>query len=1237
MKIFSYLLILVFLPIFTLAQTLEQKNIITQNYNKSTLLNFAKEMKSKATLEKQEALTMARQKGWVVSKEEDGAYIELMRISEEGTPIYFTTTNVNASRSTRAYTMNSGGMLGLNLNGNNLAAHVWDAGLARATHQEYDGAGGYNRFSVGDGSSALHWHSAHVMGTIIASGQVAAAKGMAPYANGIGYDWNSDVSEATTAASGGMLLSNHSYGWIASSIPDWYFGAYHSESRSWDVVMYNAPYYLMVTSAGNDGDDNTSNGNPLNGNSYYDKLSGQATAKNNLVVANAQDASINSNGDLNVVYINSGSSEGPTDDLRIKPDIAGNGTSLYSTFEGSNSDYGYLTGTSMASPNVTGTLLLLQEHYHNIHGNYMRAATLKGLALHTADDAGPSGPDAVWGWGLMNGKDAANAISQDGVESLVDELSLSQGNTYTVDVTADGSIPLEVSICWTDPPGTANSGSPNNTTPVLVNDLDLRVTKGGTTYYPYRLTSITSNGVGDNDVDPFEKVIINGASGVYTITVSHEGSLYSGNQAFSLIVTGKDISVCNPIVPTGLAASGITGDQATLSWNNVPGSTYTLRYKTIAGSTWTVVPASTESHTISGLSLNTQYEAQVRSVCPDGSTSSYSASVIFTTEAVTSSSSTYTLQDIPTDFNFTSAGGSSSCPGGMNVSVPVGATITGVDVSYTMTTANDGWKSEQRSQLRCLSTGGTNESTLYAGSGNIGGTQAYSRTALTIANGVNSNGNVYFELHTGRTWGGSGCNTTYNRVDNNTWTVTVYYIPAPAFPVAAFSANILTPTIGQTVSFTDASTNSPTSWSWSFSPNTVTYVGGTSSSSQNPQLVFNALGDYTVSLQVTNPAGSDTEVKTNYISVVECSPCVSTSNDATMEWISNVTFNTINNSVNTTNGYEDFTSLSTSISLGNTYELSVGADMSGPYDEYVWAFIDWNDDCDFEDAGEAYNLGVINGAGIISQNITVPLDAVLGNTVMRISLKYNGSPTACETFDYGQVEDYSLEILGYTIVQEVDITAYLEGPFNGTDMNTDLNSSLPLSQPFGLAPWNYSGTESVAAIPNANIVDWVLIDVRDATSVNLANSSTSVERQAAFLRNDGRVVDLAGNPILNFNATIDNSLFIAVFQRNHIPVITASSPTESGGIYSYNFTTASSKAYGGSLAHKMIGSGKWGMFSGNGNADATIDMNDNTIWSNKAAKQGYFYGDYNLDTQVDNKDKNDAWEPNKGANSYVPE
>lgn len=133
--------------------------------------------------------------------------------------------------------------------------------------------------------------------------------------------------------------------------------------------------------------------------------------------------------------------------------------------------------------------------------------------------------------------------------------------------------------------------------------------------------------------------------------------------------------------------------------------------------------------------------------------------------------------DIPTTFN-TSPNTSTPAgqPGVLTVTIPLGAVITGVDVEYKMTAQGGAWMSEQRSYIRCVSEGGVAEAQITNGpASNSAGTHTYNRTGLSIANGVQGGGEVTFELHPFRTWGGSGTNTQYGFVNNNSWKVIVHY------------------------------------------------------------------------------------------------------------------------------------------------------------------------------------------------------------------------------------------------------------------------------------------------------------------------------------------------------------------------------------------------------------------------------------------------------------------------------
>lgn len=221
----------------------------------------------------------------------------------------------------------------------------------------------------------------------------------------------------------------------------------------------------------------------------------------------------------------------------------------------------------------------------------------------------------------------------------------------------------------------------------------------------------------------------------------------------------------------------------------------------------------------------------------------------------------------------------------------------------------------------------------------------------------------------------------------------------------------------------------------------------------------------------------------------------------------------------------------------------------------------------------------------------------------------------------------------------LDLKAYLEGAYNGSDMNTHLNpGDLPLNQPYNTPPWNYNGTESVVSIPNDSIVDWVMVELRDAPSSSQATGSTIIEQRAVFIIKNGKIADLDGTNIPRFNVAVNDSLYVIIWHRNHLGIMSANSVTKASGVYTYNFTTGAGQAYGGANGHKEIASGVWGMFGGDGNGDGNINTNDKTnVWSVQAGTDGYISGDFNMDGMVQNQDKNDVWVGSNGNTSQVPE
>ncbi len=532
-------------------------------------------------------LALAKQKGWPLTiTGRNGKHAVLTGVDQGGYPLYITVFDNTISAATiRTDQLWPGGSTGLNLSGSsaNMKGRIgiWDEGEVRATHVELTG-----RVVQKDNATNISDHSTHVAGTLIASGVNPVAKGMSFGAQQLlAYDFNNDASEMITAAgaANNMIVSNHSYGRIAGwflntdennrwefygksgDTADYKFGYYSSNVQLWDSIAYNAPYYLIVMAAGNNhGENGPPVGSPywrfnaagvmsaagnrpagISFNDGYDVIPEYVTSKNTVGVGAVYPipGGYTKPSDVVLAYF---SNWGPTDDGRIKPDFVADGVNVLSSFGSSDNAYGIADGTSMASPAAAGSSFLLQEYYSKQHaGAFMRSATLKGLLIHTSDEAGLyPGPDYQFGWGLLNLKKAASVITSNNTDQLIQENNLLNGGTYSLPVVASGKGVLSATICWTDPKGAVdNTNVLNNPAKKLINDLDLRITDGTNTYMPWILSRTNPSAAattGDNSIDNVENIVVSIATPgkSYTLKVTHKGTLARGQQAYSLIVSG---------------------------------------------------------------------------------------------------------------------------------------------------------------------------------------------------------------------------------------------------------------------------------------------------------------------------------------------------------------------------------------------------------------------------------------------------------------------------------------------------------------------------------------------------------------------------------------------------------------------------------------------------------------------------------------------------------------------------
>lgn len=571
---------------FGFSQTPEQQSFL-RDFSRQSTLDYQ--------LRRAQAERLADSLGYVIREEIGHTIIELQDVVD-GIPVYYTTHNLEGAQVIHSSDVWSGGMLGFDLSGAGQTLGMWDGGATLLSHQEFEG-----RAVQADDAITVSDHATHVAATMVAGGVNSAAKGMSYQAHLDAYDWNNDQAQMAAAAANGLRVSQHSYGYVTGwrfSDGDWYwygdpnvsttkdyrFGFYNQMARDWDLIANNAPYYLIVKSAGNDRGSGPLPGtghyvNPGSGWEWstevrqldggedgYDCISTNGNAKNIMTVG-----AVTASGEMSWF-----SGWGPTDDGRIKPDIVAKGVNVYSATFHDDASYGYKNGTSMSGPMVSGSIGLLLEHHQNLQGagQPMRSETMKALILHTASamDDHP-GPDYRNGWGMMNTGEAAELMhynALNGSEFNIRELTLNQDQTIEIEVVSDGSSPLKATIAWNDPAGTPPPASLNPTTPMLVNDLDMRISDTQDhVWEPWILDPANpahAATTGDNFRDNVEQVYVQDpvAGQTYTITISHKGTLTDASQDFSLIASG--ILAGNVLNPLVFNVSAVSQDQIDLTW-----------------------------------------------------------------------------------------------------------------------------------------------------------------------------------------------------------------------------------------------------------------------------------------------------------------------------------------------------------------------------------------------------------------------------------------------------------------------------------------------------------------------------------------------------------------------------------------------------------------------------------------------------------------------------------------------
>lgn len=467
--------------------------------------------------------------------------------------------NKFARENHRVQNVNHGRLAPVGFTGEGVVVGIGDDG-AIGPHADYKG-----RLQQPFATASTGNHGDHVAGTVFGAGNVnPQGMGMAPGAEVFYRTYPGNLQNIVTD------YNQHNVRITNSSYSDGCNTGYTNNARNMDIQTRQLPSLLHVFSAGNNG---TQNCNFISG--WGNITGGHKQAKNVIAVGN-----------INALdSIHSSSSRGPARDGRVKPEVVANGTNVFSTIDPHT--YASFTGTSMASPGAAGTLATIYHAYKTFYNQEPNSALIKAHLMNTADDLGNRGPDFRYGFGRINARRAILAIQNN--QNFSDTIVQNQTRTFTLELPANVA-QLKVMLYYHDREALANAQK------TLVNDLDMTITFGNTTYFPLILNpapnvaALTSAAVpGIDSVNNVEQIVIDTpAQGLYTITVTGKSVPFPAQEFFVVY----DV-ITNDLVlsyPNGPEISWEPGSQQIIRWEAPAGTQpFQLHISADSGATWVAI------------------------------------------------------------------------------------------------------------------------------------------------------------------------------------------------------------------------------------------------------------------------------------------------------------------------------------------------------------------------------------------------------------------------------------------------------------------------------------------------------------------------------------------------------------------------------------------------------------------------------------------------------------------------